>query len=319
MEANMLSEHETFTALFNELRRRVNNSPTTLVWLSEQKADIRRLAYLVGEAAEKIRKSRAISAERHLVVPSGFVTAWNIFETQFEAPVREILESERKAGTEEFLTQLKKAAERQHIDVDSLLKEILSKIESHRQPGDSFDPIRDDPASLIENIFMTFSDVVEEILSNDENADKAIGAWRFFDKTLRMDHRAIYTRWKSIPDLLIPSHALRVNPRPVFDLYNEAVRCYVFGNKVAAVSMCRALLEHILKKHYKIEEDDLNKMITIAEAQYSHFKKMNLHDKRKLANAIMHKYEKQSEVEDQSVVDFLETIKAIVLNIPRET
>lgn len=314
----MLSEHEAFTTLFNELRSRVNNSPTTLAWLSEQKADIRRLAYLVGEAAEKIQKARATSAERHLVVPTGFVTAWEMFETQFEVPIREILESERKAGTEEFLAQLKEIAERQHTDADSLLEKILSEIESRRQPGDSFDPTRDDPASLIENIFMTFSDVAEEILSNDENADKAIGAWRFFDETLRVDHRAIYARWKNIPDLLIPSHALRVNPRPVFDLYNEAVRCYVFGNKIAAVSMCRALLEHILKKHYKIEGNDLNKMITMAEARYSHFKKMKLHDKRKLANTIMHKYEKQSEVEDQSVVDFLDTIKAIVQHIPRE-
>jgi hypothetical protein len=242
----MLTEQETFTALFKNLSARVNHSPITLAWLAEQKADIRRLAYLVGESAAKIRKARATSTDRHFVVPTGFVTAWKEFETKFDMPINEILESERKAGVEEFLLELKEIAERQNTDSDSLLQEIVAEIESCRQPGDSFDPTQDDPASLIENIFITFQEVVEGILPDDENADKAIGAWRFFDKTLCLDHRAIYTRWKSIPDLLIPSHALRVNPRPVFQLYNEAVRCYVFGNKIAAISMCRALLEHVL-------------------------------------------------------------------------
>ena len=153
-------------------------------------------------------------------------------------------------------------------------------------------------------------------MSDDEDADKAIGAWRFFDEVLRVDHRAIYARWKSIPDLLIPSHILRVDPRPVVDLYNEAVRCYVFGNKIAAFVMCRAILEHILNKHYRIEEGDLDKTITMAEGRFSQFKKMKLHEKRKLANSIMHKYEKHSEVEDRVVVDFLKTIQAIVKDIP---
>lgn len=314
----MLTELETFTVLFNELKTRVNDSPTTLSWLAEQKAEIRRLAYLVGEGAEKIRKTRASSPERHSVVPTGFVTAWKEFEAKFDATIEKIWKSERKAGAQEFLIQLKEIAERKHTDPDSLLEEIVAEIESHRQPGDSFDPTRDDPASLIESIFLTFQDVADGILSDDEDADKAIGAWRFFDETLGVDHRAIYRRWQRIPDLLIPSHALRVNPRPAFDLYNEAVRCYVFGNKIAAVSMCRALLEHIFKKHYKIEENDLDKMITMAEGRYSHFKKMKLHDKRMLANTIMHEYERQSEVEDRVVVDFLKTIQAIVQHIPRE-
>jgi hypothetical protein len=312
----MLSELEKFIALFEELKGRVNNSPTTLAWLAEQKADVRRLSYLVGEAAEKIRKAQLQSAERHCVVPTGFITAWKEFEDRFAPSVSGVLESERKAGAEEFLARLKKIAERQHTDVQSLLEKVLSELESRRQPGDSFDPTRDNPAALIEEIFLTYRDVVDAEILSDESADKAIGAWRFFDKTLGIDHRAIYTRWKSIPDLLIPSHALRVNPRPVFELYNEAARCYVFGDKIAAICMCRALIEHILEKHYKIKEKGLDKKITFAEDRYTHFRKMNLHEKRKLANKIMHKYEKQGEVDDWVVVDLLKTIQAIVQHIP---
>ena len=42
-----------------------------------------------------------------------------------------------------------------------------------------------------------------------------------------------------------------------------------------------------------------------------------MQDKREMANRIMHDYEKQPDVEDQIVVDFLRTIEAIVKDIPR--
>jgi hypothetical protein len=55
----MLDDKETFIALFNQLKNRVKSSPTKLSWLAEQKSDIRRLAFLVGEAARKIEKDQA--------------------------------------------------------------------------------------------------------------------------------------------------------------------------------------------------------------------------------------------------------------------
>ena len=117
--------------------------------------------------------------------------------------------------------------------------------------------------------------------------------------------------------MLIPRHALSVNPRPILELYNEAVKTYVFGNKVASISMCRALLEHILEKHYRIDGERLDKMIAIAERRFNQFRKLDLQGKRKLANRIMHDYEKQSDVEDKIVVDFLIAIREIVKNIPK--
>ena len=152
---------------------------------------------------------------------------------------------------------------------------------------------------------------------SDDLADKAIGAWYFFEKTIGLDHEAIYRRWKSVPELLIPRHALSVNPRPILELYNEAVKTYVFGNKVASISMCRALLEHILEKHYRIDGEGLDKMIAIAEHRFNQFRKLDLQGKRKLADRIMHDYEKQSDVEDKIVVDFLTAIREIVKNIPK--
>lgn len=313
----MLNELETFTVLFTRLKNRVKNSPTTLVWLVEQSADVRRLAYLVGESAEKIRKNQAQKAEKHTIVPRGFITAWEEYEKRFATELEQIVEAERKAGTDDFLSVLKDIAKKQNEDIDSVLERLNSYIDAKRQPGDLFDPTEDDPALLVEDIFLTFEDVVDAGILSDDAADKSIGAWHFFENILALKHREIYNRWKKVPELLIPSRVLIVDPRPIIELYNEAVRTYVFGNKIASISMCRALLEHILEKHYHIDEKDLEKMITKAEGQFKQFRKLNMQRKRRLANRIMHDYEKQQEIEDQIVIDFLKTLQAIVKNIPK--
>lgn len=226
----MLNELETFTVLFNQLMGRVKNNPTTLTWLAEQAADVRRLAYLVGESAEKIQKKQAEKTEKHSVVPPGFITAWKKYEKRFAPELKRIVSAERQEGAVSFLSELKEIAKKKNENVDTLLERILSEIDARKRPGDSFDPTEDDPASPIEDIFLTFQDVVDEGILSDDSADKAIGAWRFFDDTLGLKHREIYNRWKKVPELLIPSHALSVNPRPIIELYNEAVRTYVFGN-----------------------------------------------------------------------------------------
>ncbi len=313
----MLDEKETFTALFNQLTNRVKNSPTKLSWLTEQKSDIRRLAFLVGETARKIEKNHVAKSEKHSVVPPGYITAWRDYENRYKAEIDLIVATEREKSTEEFLQKIREIAEAKNKDFDSVLNEILDEIGARNNPGDSFDPLEDDPAELIDDIFCTYHDMVANDFFSDDLPDKAIGAWYFFDKTIGLDHRAIYKRWKSVPELLIPKHALSVNPRPIEELYNEAVKTYVFGNKVASISMCRALLEHILQKHYRIEEEGLDKMITIAEGRFKQFRKLDLHKKRKLANRIMHDYEKQSDLEDKIVVDFLKTIQEMVKNIPK--
>ncbi len=309
----MTTDLGTFVALFGQLKVKVNNNPMTLSWLAPQKSDVRRLASLLGESADRIRKHRAENPKRHQVVPRGFISAWRDFENRFSLPVAEIVKEQRKARPEKWLTELKRVAVAQGKDADSVLQEIFAGLEARKEPGDSFDPLNDDPVSLINNLIMTYEDVVREILSYDgDEGDKAIGAWNFFERVIGLKHREIYNRWKQIPELLIPSHALKVNPQPIFELYNEAVRSYVFGNNVAAISMCRALLEHILSTHYNIKADHLDNMITLAEARYNHFRKMRMQESRKLANRIMHDYEKKPHVEDKAVVEFLRTIQTLV-------
>lgn len=313
----MLNDLETFTALFSQLKSKVKDSPVTLGWLSEQRADIRRLAHMVEDTAAKVRKDRARKRSKHTVVPSGFISAWRDYENRFASALNAIATAERAKQTEEYLSELRKIAAKRNQDVETLLSEIMSEIESHKQPGDSFDPTEDDPASLIDDIFLTFEDVVNSGILSDVTADKAIGAWHFFDTTLGLNHREIYSRWKKVPELLIPAHVLSGKSRPIVELYNEAVRAYVFGNRIASISMCRALLEHVFEEHYHIREDNLAKVIAKAESVYPQFRKLKMQRKRDMANRVMHDYENQADMQDQAVIEFLKTLQAVVRDIPK--
>ena len=99
----MLDKLETFTDLFKNLQTQCNDSPTALSWLAEQKSDIRRLAFLIGESAEQIEKHRAEKSEKHSIVPAGFITAWKEYENRYGSVMETIVAAERKGNAEKFL------------------------------------------------------------------------------------------------------------------------------------------------------------------------------------------------------------------------
>ena len=110
-------------------------------------------------------------------------------------------------------------------------------------------------------------------------------------------------------------------PQPEYDPNCRTLQrgrsCLRFGLTVASVAMCRALLDHILTKHYEIRGMDLKDIISIAEERHEHLKGLNLQDKRLLGNTVLHKYEKRSTDLDKSVKDFLLTVRHLVTHIPR--
>lgn len=132
----MLNDLETFTALFTQMKRRVKDSPVTLTWLSEQRADIRRLAYLVEDTAGKVRRDRARKRSKHTVVPSGFISAWRDYEQRFALPLKAIATAENAKHADAFLSALRAIAAKRNQDVDTLLTDVMEEIDAGKQPGD---------------------------------------------------------------------------------------------------------------------------------------------------------------------------------------
>lgn len=83
------------------------------------------------------------------------------------------------------------------------------------------------------------------------------------------------------------------------------------------MAMCRALMEHILKRHYNIEAGDLEKIIAIAEVRHPQLKKLKMQEKRKISNDMLHNYEGGADIEDEALVGYFRTIKYLIQEIPK--
>ena len=131
-----------------------------------------------------------------------------------------------------------------------------------------------------------------------------------------------------LPRIMIPSHLTKQSKKSdhgfALELLNDATKAYVFGMPAAAVAMCRAVCELVLKKFYvSASEDDreqmLNDLIWLAEKKYHHIQELNIREHVRTANAVMHDYtnaKRLSEDEDEAVVQFLETVKALIEKAP---
>ena len=313
----MLDKHETFTALFTRLKAEVKDSPAVLSWYPEENEEFKRLVCEVGKCAHTIEREQAEKPERHTTVPPGFVTAWKEYNRRYKRETEKIVEAQEEKEFKALHNAIEEIAEQKNSDFETTLLELASGLGVKKNPGSSFNPLDDNPAELLERALLFLHDCQDSRILPDDEMDKYIGAWYFFENTIGWDFKEIYERWKQTPELFIPRHARRVNTRPIEELYGEAVNAWVFGNKVASVAMCRVLLEHILRKHYGIKEEDLDKMVTTAEKRSARFRRLGLHEKRKFVNRLLHRYERTSNIEDKAVVEFLSTIKELVIDIPK--
>jgi len=106
------------------------------------------------------------------------------------------------------------------------------------------------------------------------------------------------------------------------DLLNDAVRAYVCGAPAAAIAICRAALEMVLKRHYghgKWEDCTLSKMINKADKQYDFVQRNHIQKFVKLSNKILHDYSKEKRMstdDDRVILEFLKTVKFLIQRAP---
>ena len=82
------------------------------------------------------------------------------------------------------------------------------------------------------------------------------------------------------------------------------------------MTMCRALMEHILKKYYSFQAENLEKIIALAEEKFPNLKSF-LCERKKRRRIIFSMIMKKNQIQRiKSVIDFLKTIKYLVQQIP---
>ncbi|MBP7508315.1 MAG: hypothetical protein KA807_10860 [Prolixibacteraceae bacterium] len=312
-----LNDYESFLTLFSKLKQEINNSPMTLEWVQTHKPQIRRLCAEINNIHRTISKKIATNPSKVSVVPRPFNRQWKEYNRDYFNLVKAIGDKESSEIIKEFLEELRQKLKK--TTISEVVDELLEKEKGNVKRGSTFDPIQDDPVKMIHNIFLTYHDMVaNDFFDYDEDNyhDKAIGAWDFFKDTIGIKFNEIYKRWKNSPHIYFPDDYRNQNIDDLIDLYHEAVKSYIFGNNLASLAICRALLENVLINYFHFERNDLDKIIATAEIKYPYFRELNLHKKRKMVNRILHNYKKDRPIKDNDILDFLHTLKSIIQKVP---
>lgn len=311
-----MNDNELFMSLFKKLKNEINNSPNNLSWLSKEKPKLLTLSYELHEKYLLISKDMATKSSKHYYTPASFQKEWIEFESKYIKYVEESAKLKKDTIILKIAEALREG-EQNCIESGKTKEEywdsVNERIAKLKPTGSTFNPLVDNPALFMQSLYDFIHDAVNVAYFDDDIYDGALGAWSFYEKTIGVNFEQIYRRWKNSPDLFIPLSIQNTNTIPLIELYNEAVRAYTFGARIASVAMCRALMEHILTKYYKVKEENLKKIIAKAEIKFPELKRFKMDDKRRLGNDILHDYENSSEIADKAVVNFLVTIKDMVL------
>ena len=171
------------------------------------------------------------------------------------------------------------------------------------KPGESkkrfvieeFDPEEDDAYEDLVGVLQYARDRVESAkMGGVDDAypvsffRKGVGAWDFYRDTTGVDMEGIASPWKKVPNFFVPLHVIESYGHPecrsLIRLLNDAVGAYVFGAHTAAIAMCRAVCEDVLKQCFGLEIQldtrgygpQLSKIIILAEEEFDWVRQLNV-------------------------------------------
>ncbi|MER8486282.1 hypothetical protein [Mesorhizobium sp. M1322] len=169
--------------------------------------------------------------------------------------------------------------------------------------------------------------MVQWIWDVEEGLREGVIAYEWFTHVVGIDLAKIEERWDTLPKTLVPSHMEGAVPEGVpgalIALLDDATKAYVFGLPAAAIAMCRAVVERVLKEFYLTEEESrrkngkgkmLGELLPLAEKRYEHVRRLGLNSYVAKANDVLHHYEggRVSEDELEAVRQFIETTKTLI-------
>ncbi len=319
-----------FVTRFHELKARTKGNPRNLAWLCQNDDALASLASELNSLATSIARLAATRSERFFPQSSPeFIVAYREYQSDYADAVEPVAAKKDK----EFLSAFERYFQEDPESVRKIFEEMGFDLDA---PSD-FDALDDDPVSSFAEMLFLADSFAESM--RDDQIHKALGAWRFFVGTIGIDLAAIYQRWKATPVTFVPKHVSDrhglTEPGSVYETLRQAHRAYVFGCERAAMALCRALMELVLKKHWGIEEDEaylkakqkndgrdpgLQKIIAIAEARYGakyKLKKHRLLQQKELADGVLHAKGPSQKVSGDEISQFLETVRYLIENAPR--
>jgi hypothetical protein len=324
-----------FLAAFISLKRSAHDDPEKLQWAITQSPTILEKAWRVMHSADWVQAY--IETGRKLAsAPGRFAAEWELYKREYrEAVAKSMLyaiadtDSGRTVVKHDLLDWLLlgddqpippnvgKPYETAMSYLDWQVKHPNAEPAPEQMYGDEFVPALHDPVALVETAVSYFSeqDWKAEDQEFFQQSNRVVGAWKYLQEVLGFNSKEVWRRWNAAPLVILSTQdgSEGKDMGPLSDLYHEAVRCFAFGLMGAAMAMCRALLEEVLRRLYDIQGDQLGAVIVMAESRHAHLRKWRLGPLKNAANKILHDYGMGREVaEEKLVLQFLETLKGLI-------
>jgi hypothetical protein len=199
----------------------------------------------------------------------------------------------------------------------------LEKFVSNRPPEydilalDEFDPIKGDAAQSFYGLLNVLYDWPPGTnFGIESDFSQGLTAWIWFER-IGVDLYEIEKRWRSFRQAFVPEKVQDTESGILYHYLDEAVRSYVFGAPLAAVALCRALIEYMLKEHYRCDGKDLSALITDGERRFPQLQKLRLSRLRQAANDVLHEPAESKDLADSSL-EFIRKVHRVIELVPRD-
>jgi hypothetical protein len=171
----MKAQIAMFLISFNKLKNEVSNAPKKLDWLAKEREDIQDLCYDLQRRYEYIERFLTTKGSKHTFIDVNFEEEFKEYKRNYERFVSEAAEPAKVRNQKTIADALRKGEEiwvqsgKTKEEYWQHINKTIAEIKSHEMDFDPFDPLEDDPSSLIEGILgdanlldLTLSDIDEE-------------------------------------------------------------------------------------------------------------------------------------------------------------
>jgi hypothetical protein len=343
---------ESFLSFFSILKQSCKNDPNKLSGFFGESKEIRNAAnmfynFLVTSSfKENLHNNRKKYISR---APLIFKDEYAIFKKYWETPLidcmfkekieerKKKLEAESNLFSSVFHLLHLPCGTTYDVSAESICDNFSSEIDYFFE--EHFDPQRHNGGTAI----IDFMSSLDQFLAtgdgfdtpmDENNAQIALDALAYFENSIGINFQDTFDRWNKVPITYFPQHVSNEHFSPelgsLFDLLDDAIRSYVAGAPAASISMCRAILEMVLKKHYDIDiyfqdrngsrrDKGLGQLIILASEKYDFIQKSKIDLLSKTANKILHDYsmgKKFNSENDEVIISFLKTVKFVIERAP---
>lgn len=278
---------EDFVKHFQLLSDRTGNSPHNLHRALDRDENLAASIRELDRIWRMLEEHRRISKRRFIVqVDPKFWKALKEYSMKWTSSLHSLLDWEAKREGRETPTEF----------IERLLAELpdapADNTGADSIDGDwDFEPDTHSAASHVKTVI----EYLEGRIEDEPWFSRALGAFTWFTGTVGLDFEHIETGFKQFPVLVVPEqvsnkHGIE-DPRSLFAYLSNVRICYVAGADLAAIAMCRACTEILLRYHYNY--DDETKLTRLAEEtqkkpEFAFLRNYNLAEKIEEANRLLH-------------------------------